>query len=540
MIIHISDLMENKIMDWSKILAFATLIAVLGMTVATAQEATGALSLTNLKITPQPVVAGETFNLTFQLFNSYVNPLSNVNIQLTASNPILNVSPSSSDLIQDIGSGNFGGGNIRFTYKLHVPSTLQAGEYTVYMQASYDSEVGIAGEQENLPGQTTDPINFYVYGIPNIQLVAVPSSQLLAGAPDSFEITAINTGTDTARNVSMTFLNSTDFIPSGAPTINLGIMSVGAQVEDTATLIASPSLRAGNVTIPIRLKYTAGSGINYSMITNITVAFVTPKPDIVASIEDAIPNQLAPGANQTLTVLIQNNGYGTAKNLTLKFLSSPPLTVTSSASSYFIGTLAAGAKTTEQIQLTASRDANKTLYNLPVSISYSEITGVSNQSIRNIPVRLQNASIFNITAVSGTLIPGGTNQPLALVIKNIGNEPAEQVTLSLQTIYPLTPENPNYYINSLAPGQSVNATFFVSTSSQGDNGTYPITVYEQWKQPNGFTTQQYSSFNNYYAEVSTSGGIGSYLVPIVIVLIIVAGAVYYKRIYIKKNAKKKG
>jgi hypothetical protein len=533
--------MKNGTMHWRTAFVLATIIAMLGVTVASAQVAPNdALSLVNMKITPQPVIAGETFNISFQLFNSYVNPLKNVNIQLTASNPILNASPSSAQLIDSIGTGEYGGGLLPFTYKLHVPSTLTAGEYTVYMQATYDAVTGITVEQQDVPGQTTVPINFYVYGIPNIQLTATPTGQFLAGAQDSFEISAINTGTDTARNVSVTFLSSGAFSPYGAPTLDLGIMSVGAAETGTAQLIAAPTLATGNVTIPVLVRYIAESGVNYSEVYNIPVSFVTPRPSIVASIEAAVPTQLAPGSNQTLTMLIQNNGYGTAKNLTVRFENSPPLSVTSSASSYFVGTMAPGGSTTEEIQLTASRNANRSVYNLPVEISYSTITGVQNQSLQYVPVKLENASIFNITAVSGTLSLGGTYQPIVFTIKNVGNEEAQQVTLSLQTVYPVTPADPNFYINELAPGQSVNATFYVSTDSSGQQGTYPVTLYEQWKQPNGFTTQQYSSFNNYYAEVSNGGGIGSYAIWIVVVVVIIGGVVYYRRVYTKKKEKKKG
>ncbi len=534
--------MKNGINGWKMRLALAMIIAMAGMTVTAAQVApNGAISLVNMKITPQPVMSGETFNLSFQLFNSYTNPLKNVNLQITASNPILNVSPSSSQLIDVIGTGEYGGGLLPFTYKLHVPSTLAAGEYTIYMQATYDAVAGTTSSQQDIPGQTTVPISFHVYGTPNIQLIAIPENRSLArGGENIFEITAINTGTDTARNVSITFLNSNTFAPYGTPVLDFGIMNVSVSETEAADLIAAVNLPAGNITIPVMVRYTAQSGANYNAITYIPISFIAPRPSIVASIENAVPAQLAPGSNQSLTLLVQNNGYGAAKNLTVRFLDSAPLSVTSSASSYFVGTLAAGASTTEQIQLTANRDANRSEYNLLVSVSYSDVTGISNQSLQYIAVKLQNASMFNITEVHGALNPGGTNQPLVFTIKNIGNEQAQQMTLSLQTVYPLTPENPNYYINSLAPGESMNATFYVSTSSQGDNGTYPVTIYEQWKQPNGFTTQQYSSFNNYYAEVSNGAGIGAYAIPIVVIVVIVGGVVYYRRVYGKKKERKKG
>jgi hypothetical protein len=536
--------MEQKTKFFGKTLFATAFVAVLLASIAGAQSVNSAVSLSQLSVTPQPVVAGGNVVISFQLYNSYVNQLKNVVIQAITDSPIANVSPSTSVLINSIGAGGtVGSGGIGFfVYTFHVPSTLTAGEYTIDIQVTYDTVYGSGALTSDQPGTSIVPISFYVYGNPNIQLSAVPQGQITPGGETLFQITALNTGTDTARNVSVALLSSANFTPYGTPVLNFGIMGVGTAATQQGTLLIATNLATGNVGIPVRVSYTAQSGIKSNYTTLIPLSFVNGIPNIVTSIASAVPQQLGPGGNQTLSISIQNTGYSVAKNLTVRFLSSPPLSVTGSASSYFIGNLQPGAQTTEQIQLSADRNANQSTYYLPVIISYSGLGyGSNSQSTQNIPIRLQNSAIFNITRVYGNLTPGGTSQPLVLVIKNTGNEPAQQVTLSLQTVYPLSPSNPSFYINQLLPGQSANATFFVSTASQGTNGAYPITLYEQWRQPNGYTTQQYSSSNNYFATVSTAGGLDGYgtFIGIAIILVIAVLAYQRREMIIKMVAKQR-
>ncbi|MEM3827508.1 MAG: hypothetical protein QXR58_02825, partial [Candidatus Micrarchaeaceae archaeon] len=131
---------HKKAIGIGRFAMLATLAAMLIVAVAVAPDyaqavstqADGALSITNLQITPQPVVAGSNITVEFQLFNSYSNQLQNVNIYLESQSPLINVSPSQSFLVSAMGTGLYGGsGYDIFSYKFHIPSSLPAGEYTI-------------------------------------------------------------------------------------------------------------------------------------------------------------------------------------------------------------------------------------------------------------------------------------------------------------------------------------------------------------------------------------------------------------------------
>ncbi len=81
-------------------------------------------------------------------------------------------------------------------------------------------------------------------------------------------------------------------------------------------------------------------------------------------------------------------------------------------------------------------------------------------------------------------------------------------------------------------------TFYVSVSSTGEQGQYPVTIYEQWKQPNAANSQQFDGSTDYYASVYSASAVSAYaivedLVAAIIVIAIVI--VIYKRIAKNKH-----
>ena len=526
-----------------RVLALAALGSVLFAQLAMAQISSinNVLSVYDFGVSPQPVVAGQNITLQYQLFNSYDAALQDVNLQLTASNPIINVSPSSTYLISSIGTGEYGGTNGGvFTAHLHIPDTLSAGEYTIYLSATYQTTYGGA----TLPGTSSIPLSFYVYGTPDIQLTATPIGQIVPGGQSTVQLGMINTGTDTARNLTVTVLNSQYFEPYGSPKSNFGIVASGSSGSAELTLQTSAQLPIGNLTLPVMISYTAQDGKSYSYTSNIPINFVPSDPYIVASIQGATPSQLYAGSNQTLSVLIQNIGYGDAKNLSVDFLSTPSITVSGAASNFFIGTLPAGQSKSVSVFVSASSNANLTNYTIPVRLNYRGVDYQSNLSrTQFMPINLQSSSIFSVTSVSGSVAAGSAYQPVTFTIKNTGDEPAQQVYINLQTVYPVSPVNANFYIDQLNPGQSTNVTFYVNIDSHGNTGSYPVTLYEQWRQPNGYTTQQYYGSDSYYINVSGSQSQNpdyTYAEYAVVVIVIIAAVIMYrKRIAVKGVMKEK-
>ena len=488
--------------------------------------ANNALSMMNLRVSPQPVVSGDNITVSFQLFNSYSSQLQNVNVQLVSENPIINVSPAGSVvMLNAVGSGLYGGiGYNQLTYRLHIPSKLAAGEYTIDVVATYETDQ--AGfNYLNLPAESVMPINIYVYGTPKISLSASASQQIQPGVPFAMEVSALNTGTDMASNVTVTMANSPGFTPIGPYSLSVGAIPAGGAAPSSFTLQPNENISSGRHYLNFDVGYTTQLGDREDQNISVPIEVAINKPDIVASIEGATPQQLYIGHNQTLAVLLQNIGNGEAKNISASFDSGNGITV-GGPSDFFIGSLGAGASITENLFISADNGSGGTARGLLVALRYQTANHADNITENgSIPVNVEKSADFNVTSESGNLYPGATYVPVTFTISNTGNEAAEEVSLSLQSIYPITAVNPDAYVNTLLPGESTNVTFYVSVDTKGNAGTYPVVLYEQWRQANGGANQQYTSSNNYYAAVgarSSSSGKNSYWVYGVAVIAIMA------------------
>ena len=491
-----------------KILPLAiAIIAMLYFSVASASTlspADGALSLSDIGISGQPIIAGSNITITFQLFNSYSQELTNVNLYLNAPGKIVNISPSSTYLISAIGEGLYGGSNFdHFIYKFHIPSTLTPGTYTIYVNATYQSTQ--ASTQENTVGFSSMPISFYVYGVPNIT-VSGESINILPDAQQQIPLEVSNIGTGDATNITIKLMNSSILTGLGSNEYSFGSMSSGS--SDNINFLVQTNVNITNSTYPLKLQvnYTNSIGQRKSEIISLPVSVVVNSPNIVASIYSSSPQQVFAGSNQTLNINFQNIGLGEAKNVTILFLHSNSVSI-GNPSYFFIpsiaqeGALGSSANRTIFVQIT---NESATQYTLQAVVNYSS----SNYKARltkvyNLNVSLEPKAVFQVTGVSDSIKPGQSYAPLTLQVVNTGNEAAQHVSFTLETIYPISTIDPNQYSAQLAPGQSENITFYVSADTNGNPGNYPITLYEQWTQSNLPQNQQLSGSNNYYISLSS-------------------------------------
>jgi hypothetical protein len=207
-----------------------------------------------------------------------------------------------------------------------------------------------------------------------------------------------------------------------------------------------------------------------------------------------------------------------------------------------------GSSVNENLYITANGNSSETSSFIPVELNYTSANYANATSIkRNISINIAKSAVFQITNVTDNSYPGNAYGPIVLRIKNTGNEAATQISISLQSIYPLSPVAGNAYISQLNPGEITNVTFYISTDQNGNPGEYPITIYEQWKQNNGAPNQVFYGSNNYYATVFASAGQSSstnnngggtnYIVYAIIIVIVVVFVYRYRGRIIKRQQK---
>ncbi|MDE1857332.1 MAG: COG1361 S-layer family protein [Candidatus Micrarchaeota archaeon] len=525
---------------FGKISLVLGLLAMLSVSAYPQTVTSGALSLVNLKTNPPIIVAGSNVTFSFQLYNSYNQQLQYVNLQLVGSYPIFNVSPSNSTLLGTVGQGIYSGVGLNLNYlgstlqyTVRIPKDTPSGSYTIDAVANYQTSAtlttGSSSTTETLNQEETMPITFYVHGLPQMQISGTAQS-IIPG--DEFQLQAdiLNTGYGAARNVTVTFMGDSNFTVVGSRTFKLGTIQNGASGAQTVTYQASENVGDRTYTVPALITYQSDTNANYSVTENITLNPVINTPNVYVTLLSAQPQALYNGYNQTLQLSIQNIGTGTAKNVSVTLLSRNGTNVLGSVNSFFIPQLAPDQSVTESI-LVGSGNTTGTSPGITAQISYRSADyskGFANSEPLSLAVA--PAAQFTVVGVSGpSLGAGATNIPVIFQVKNTGSMTAQQVQLNFQSAYPITPIQGSAYLPSLAPGQSMNVSFLVSIDQSAVNGNYPVTVYEQWKQPNGAVNQQYSGSANYYVQI---GGGGSGLAgdaELVIVIAIIAVVAYRMR-----------
>ncbi len=534
--------MEKRIWIYLLIsIAAMTAVPILhAASVAASQGGVDALSVYNLQIAPNPIYAGDNVTISLQLYDSYTYTLNNINLELEGSYPILNVSPSSPYLLSSAGPGFYGGSTSYFTYVIHIPKNTPSGNYSLNLVATYQTTQTTSGVSTTVTGSSIMPINFYVHGNPHIKVN--PSAQdMVPGESSQVIFSLVNSGYGKARNVTVSLENTSDFSVIGSKNFFVGIIPAEGSGVVTATYLANSRIANGTYYLPLLVSYQSSEGTEYNQSINQTINVKIQNPDLVASIVAANPSTLYSGYNQSLQISVQNIGYGTAKNVSLILAPKGGISLLSSLNNFFIGSISPGQSVTESVLVAASNYTGGSA-GLTAEMNYYSTNYESAFSKeQDLNISIAPSATFEIENSTYHLIPGETAVPINFTITNTGTTTAEGLQLNFQSTYPITPVSGSGYIQDLAPGQTKEVTFIVSVDSRGTPGTYPVTVYETWKQPDGAAQQTYSGSSSYFADVSsgTSSGISAYENYIIAIIVVVVIAVVVYRRFLKGDSQKK-
>jgi hypothetical protein len=349
-----------------------------------------------------------------------------------------------------------------------------------------------------------------------------------------------NIGYTKGSNISIRFFNTSGVAVSGLSSLSIAELDSGSALDADITyrMVGNATISEGFYKMPVLVSYTSDQNITYSKTLNLTSSIVVNKPNVIVRLSNPQPQSLYLGRNQSATMEIENIGTGSAKNVSVTLRSSPCITLLSSISSFFINDLASGEISTEPVLISANGAVGCSL-NADISYypsSYQSL--ISKTQVLNLSIA--PAAQFSVLAQTSTSAsgPGATAVPVTFRIQNTGTSEAEQIQLSLQTTYPVTPVASTAYLSSLKPGDIAEATFIVSIDSQGVPGNYPIMIYEQWKQPNGAVNQQFSGSNTYFVHVMSAASNNLLIVGVLVVVAVVAAAAYKYTKKMKKVQKK--
>ena len=165
--------------------------------------------------------------------------------------------------------------------------------------------------------------------------------------------------------------------------------------------------------------------------------FVNNKPTIKVTAATPLGSALYAGHNQTVDLIIQNTGYGTARNVSIAVSGSEGINLLSSVDNFFISNLTQGSSVTEPI-LVAAQNASQA--HLSTSVTYySARLHQHFSNIQTINLSIAPSAQFTLGSANSSVAVGGTDVPIRFKVTNNGTSEATQLQLSLETTYPITP-----------------------------------------------------------------------------------------------------
>lgn len=192
-------------------------------------------------------------------------------------------------------------------YALSVDSSAKSGSYPVEFEVSYGVGASRIIERK--------AVNIDVLGSPRITFTADTSGRITPKSRFSADFQFTNIGTGKARDIKVSTASGDFVISGGIPVIDS--LSAGESKKITVTFITSPDLAPDVYSIPLSLNYIDERGNSKESTSNFGVS-VLGNSDLTVKSVKIEPMPVYLGNDFTVTVRVQNIGYGDAKEIVME------------------------------------------------------------------------------------------------------------------------------------------------------------------------------------------------------------------------------
>ncbi|WP_299237231.1 COG1361 S-layer family protein [Natronomonas sp.] len=256
---------------------------------------------------------------------------------------------------------------------------------------------------------------------------------------------------------------------------------------------------------------------------------VTPEPKQRFSFAD-VESTLRVGEDGELRGTVTNDGPRPVRSVVVRFADQSP-NVVPIEDSVAVGTLSAGESASFELPIALNREAEAIPRNFGMAVAYRNADD-ERRAYEDIDVTVdvgENRDEFLLAVADRELTAGGSTLVDVEVTNNL-DESVTDVEAKLFTDDPLSSDESEGYIESLAPGESATVTFEVSASGGATPRTYALQTDFRYDDADG--TSKVSDTYRTAIDVTEAedGGIPWLGVGVVIVVVVVAaGAFAYRR-----------
>jgi hypothetical protein len=290
---------------------------------------------------------------------------------------------------------------------------------------------------------------------------------------------SLNSEVTTARGVTVAVEDGDAPISVTTPEQSLGSLADGATTTVPFDISVDDDADPGTYRVPVEVEYdyyrliSESSGTRYEGSSSRT-RYVTVEVTDDATFEVVdIDSDARVDSTGDVALTVQNTGETTANrsSVTLESLSQE-LTVGGAAqSSRFVESWAPGENRTFRFNVGASDTAEPEPYEFALAVEFDNPDGVRTQSTDNsIGVDLAPEQEFSLSDPSSTL-RAGEDGDLEATVTNDGPQTVSGVVVNWDSDHSnLSPEETQYAVGTLEPGESTTVTFGVDASDSARAG----------------------------------------------------------------------
>jgi len=175
-----------------------------------------------------------------------------------------------------------------------------------------------------------------------------------------------------------------------------------------------------------------------------------------------------------MTLTVKNIGHENAKKAILTIARNDGSPIVPTEASAYIGDFPAGGTVTATFKASVSDSAEAQTYPLDVYVKYENSDGDTITSdIETIGVPVGDKTKFAIVSDPVTVIPGQKGT-ITVKYKNNGGATAYQAQARVSMVDPFTSNDDTAYLGDVAPGETKEASFLVSTDKTATLKNYGI------------------------------------------------------------------
>jgi hypothetical protein len=259
---------------------------------------------------------------------------------------------------------------------------------------------------------------------------------------------------------------------------------------------------------------------------------VTIKKEVKVSVLSAEVDHLNAGTEGYVTLEVKNVGHEDGKKAVLKITRNDNSPVIPTTSSVYIGDFPAGGTVNSRFKVSVTTDAEEQVYPLDLFVEYENTEGDTVSSdTETIGMPVGKKVSFTASPVSSEIKPG-QKKVITVVYTNTGGAPAYSAQARISAVDPFTSNDDTAFLGTLAPGESKEAAFEISTDKTATIKDYGLDSEVRFRDAldNTIVSDPMKVQVNVVPDTSMKDLFGNRFVQCgIVVIIIVAGFLLYRR-----------